>query len=174
MSTPISVPSHDDTHTHHHERQPNSQSCFVCGVSNPFGLKLRFYTISDTEAETRIYLTNNYQGYPGIAHGGIIATILDETMGRAVLGTDPERLMVTGKMEIRYRHSIPLETEIVIRGRILKDRVRIAQAEAQAILPDGTVAVEASGTLVMIPPDELAAMNTPEVGWRQYEDHEFE
>jgi acyl-coenzyme A thioesterase PaaI-like protein len=174
MTTPISMTPHEATHTHRYERQPNSQTCFVCGVANPFGLKLRFYTITDTEVETRIYLEDNYQGYPGIAHGGIIATILDETMGRAMLGTDPERLMVTGKMEIRYRQSIPLETEIVVRGRILKDRIRIAQAEAQAILPDGTVAVEALGTLVMVPPDKLAEMNTPEVGWRLYEDHEFE
>ena len=59
------------------------------------------------------------------------------TMGRALLGSDPERLMVTGKMEVRYRQSIPLETEIVVRGRVLKDRKRIAQAEAEAILPDG-------------------------------------
>ncbi len=172
MTTPISIPSQEDTYRH--ELQPNSQNCFVCGVSNPFGLKLRFFTISDTEVETRIYLTDNYQGYPGIAHGGIIATVLDETMGRALLGSDPERLMVTGKMEVRYRQSIPLETEIVVRGRVLKDRKRIAQAEAEAILPDGTVAIEASGTLVMIPPDELEKMNTPEVGWRIYEDHEFE
>jgi acyl-coenzyme A thioesterase PaaI-like protein len=122
----------------------------------------------------RLALTKEYQGYPGIAHGGIIATILDETMGRAMLSDNPNRLLMTAKMEVRYRHPVPLDTEIVFRGTIIKDRGRLVQAEGQAILPDGTVAVETFGTMVQIPADELAAMNTPEAGWRVYEDHEVE
>ncbi len=154
--------------------QPNSQTCFVCGLSNPMGLKLRFYSTSSTEVETRVTLADPYQGYPGVAHGGIVATILDETMGRALLGSGEQRLMVTGKMELRYRQPVPLGEEILFRGRILKDRKRIAQAEGEAILPDGTVAVEASGTLVAIPPEDIERLNTPEVGWRVYEDRELE
>jgi acyl-coenzyme A thioesterase PaaI-like protein len=154
--------------------QPNSQTCFVCGLSNTVGLKIRFYSANDDTCEARVTFSPEYNSYPGIAHGGIVATVLDETMGRAGLAADPDRLFVTAKMEIKYRQSVPLEQEILFRGHIVKDRGRIIQVEGEVILPDGTTAVEASGTMVQIPPEELARMNTPEVGWRIYEDHEFD
>ncbi len=156
------------------DRQPNSQKCFVCGVSNPIGLKIRFHNVAPGEIEARVVLTEYYQSYPGIAHGGIIATILDETMGRSVLTDDPNRLMFTGKMDVRYRQGVPLDTEILFHGWIVKDRGRVVQVAGEAVLPDGTVAVEASSTCVAIPPDMLDKMNTDEAGWRLYEDHEFE
>lgn len=152
------------------QKQPNSQHCFVCGVSNPIGLQIRFYSMGECEVEARVVFTEFYQGYPGITHGGMVATVLDETMGRAILAIDPQRLMVTANMEIRYRQSVPLHTEILFRGTVTKDRRRIAQATGQAILPDSTVAVEASCTLVGIPADKLTTMNTPEIGWRVYPD----
>ena len=95
-------------------------------------------------------------------------------MGRAVLASSLERLMMTAKMEIKYRLSVPLNTEILFRGIVTKDKGRIAQAEGYAILPDGSIAVEANGTLMQIPTEKLSEMNTTEVGWRIYEDHEIE
>ncbi|NDJ87025.1 MAG: PaaI family thioesterase [Chloroflexi bacterium] len=154
--------------------QPNSRKCFVCGIANPIGLKIRFLNTGPGSIEARLTLTEYYQSYPGIAHGGIVATILDETMGRSILSVDEGRLMYTGKMELRYRHPVPLDTEILFRGWIVKDRQRIAQVAGEAVLPDGTVAVEATSTVVMIPSEELASMNTDDVGWRVYEDHEFD
>lgn len=166
---------HHHTHesNHRHDLQPNSQMCFVCGVSNPIGLKSRFYSVGENQVELRLTFTDSYQGYPGITHGGIIATILDETMGRAVLASNSERLMMTAKMEVKYRLPVPLNTEILFRGVVTKDKGRIAQAEGYAILPDGSIAVEAIGTLMQIPPEKLTEMNTPEVGWRIYEDYEI-
>lgn len=154
--------------------QPNSQTCFVCGLSNTVGLKIRFYSIDHDTCEARVTFGQEYNSYPGIAHGGIVATVLDETMGRSGLAARLDRLFVTAKMEIKYRQSVPLEREILFWGQIVKDRGRVIQVEGQVILPDGSVAVEATGTMVQIPPEELAKMNTPEVGWRIYEDHEFD
>jgi acyl-coenzyme A thioesterase PaaI-like protein len=169
----------ESIHPDHHSRiegdlQPNSRMCFVCGVSNVCGLKLRFYSTALNQVETVVNLPPNYQSYPGIVHGGIIATILDETMGRAALaGDQPERLLMTGKMEIKYRHSVPLNQDILVRGRIVKDRGRIIVAEGAAILPDGVVAVEATGMMLEIPSEEIEKLKTPEVGWRVYSDEEF-
>ena len=167
-------------HPHHHlatngELQPNSSMCFVCGVVNVAGLKVRFYSTAPNQVEAVVNLSEVYQGYPGIAHGGIIATILDETMGRAALsGDDPDRLLVTGKMEVKYRQSVPLGEDILMRGRIVKDRGRVVVAKGEALLPDGTVAVETTGTMLQIPDEDLERMNTPEVGWRVYSDDEFQ
>ncbi|MCI0711553.1 MAG: PaaI family thioesterase [Chloroflexi bacterium] len=166
-----------DRHHHHHIegiRQPNAQMCFVCGVANVAGLRIRFYTTGEDVVEAIVSLPDEYQGYPGIAHGGIIATILDETMGRAAISPeDPNRLLFTGKMEVRYRNSVPLNTPIHFRGWITKDRGRVVVAQGEAVLPDGTVAVETTGTMMAIPQSQLDEMNTPEVGWRVYEDHEY-
>src|SRR5919199_3138719 len=59
--------------------------CFVCGESNPAGLHTQF-TVGDTPDEMRAHLAPDarYQGYPGRVHGGILASVLDETLGRAV------------------------------------------------------------------------------------------
>lgn len=154
--------------------QPNSQKCFVCGVSNPVGLKIRFYSVGEDAIEARVRFGEYYQSYPGITHGGIVATVLDELVGRAMLAKDPQRLMVTANLELKYRHSVPLNTEILFRGRILKDRGRIAQFEGEAILPDGTVAVQVTSTCVAIPPEQLAEMDQEDVGWRVYDDESFQ
>lgn len=154
--------------------QPSAQKCFICGVGNPVGLHVRFYSVGDDQVEARVTFTEFYQSYPGITHGGIVATVLDELIGRAMLAKDPDRLMFTGSLNLKYRQSVPLNTEILFRGRIVRDRGRAAQVEGQAILPDGTVAVEAESTCFRIPSEQLAEMDTEEAGWRVYTDEELQ
>jgi acyl-coenzyme A thioesterase PaaI-like protein len=60
------------------EKQPNSRMCFVCGIENPIGLKLFFYTDDEGRTITRFRPKPEHQGYPGQLHGGIISTLLDE------------------------------------------------------------------------------------------------
>jgi hypothetical protein len=52
------------------EKQPNSRMCYVCGIENPIGLKLKFYTDGDEQCITRFYPRPEHQGYPGHLHGG--------------------------------------------------------------------------------------------------------
>jgi len=71
----------DGRHTSGKEaRQPNSRGCFVCGLGNPIGLKMVFHEDCE-KAQVRAELTvpDTYRSYPGVVHGGIVATILDET-----------------------------------------------------------------------------------------------
>jgi acyl-coenzyme A thioesterase PaaI-like protein len=91
------------------KKQPNSRMCFLCGRQNPIGLKLDFY--EDHEAnQVRVEITvpEIYQGYPGVVHGGIVAAMLDEVAGRAVLiGGSDEDLMATLRLTVRYRRLPP-------------------------------------------------------------------
>jgi acyl-coenzyme A thioesterase PaaI-like protein len=152
------------------DQQPSSKWCFVCGVENLCGLQIRFFNDGPQRCSARITLGDTYQSYPGMVHGGILATILDETMGRAVLSDDgPEpRFMFTARLDIRYRQPIPLHQEFVVRGWVTKDRGRMVMASGEVILPDGTLAADASATLVEIPPEQIAQMKTQDVGWRVY------
>lgn len=64
------------------EKQPNSRICFVCGIDNPIGLHLAFYTDQEGRCIARFRPKPEHQGYPGQLHGGIISTLLSEWMGR--------------------------------------------------------------------------------------------
>lgn len=134
-------------------RQPTSLQCFACGRNNPFGLKLEWYNNYDEkQVETEFTLSDNYCSYPGTVHGGILATILDETSGRAImLDNNFERLMVTLKMEVVYKHNTPTNTPLKAVGRVLRDGGSRAQVEAEIVLPDGTVSAKCTAIIFRIP-----------------------
>ena len=153
-------------------QQPSAKLCFVCGVENPCGLQIRFFNDGVHRVQAEVTLGEQYQSYPGVAHGGILSTILDETMGRATLSAAdpdaPERFMVTARMDIRYRQPVPLGQPFTVRGRVEQDRGRMVRAAGEIVLTDGTVAVEATATLVEIPPEQIEQMQTADVGWQVY------
>jgi len=130
--------------------QGTSRMCFVCGRENPVGLHLHFY--EDPEAHQIIAPLNipeKYQGYPGVVHGGILATILDETTGRAInVGRDEEQFWVTAKLEMRYRQPTPTETPLTAVGWVVRLRSRTAEVAGEIRLPDGTVTAEAAAVVV--------------------------
>lgn len=159
-----------------HDQQPSARWCFVCGVENPCGLQLRFFNDGPYQVIARVTLSEKYQSYPGVVHGGVLATVLDETMGRAILSEDGSddiheaRFMFTAKMETRFRRPVPLHEEFIVRGRVDKDRGRMVMVSGEIVLADGTVAVEGTATLVDIPPDQIDQMLTQEqeIGWQVY------
>ena len=65
-------------------KQENSKMCFVCGLKNRYGLKAQFYETENNEIVAIFKGEEEHQGYPGRLHGGIAASILDETIGRAI------------------------------------------------------------------------------------------
>ncbi|MEB2287301.1 MAG: PaaI family thioesterase [Anaerolineae bacterium] len=156
------------------DQQPSARWCFVCGVANPCGLRIRFFNDGYQRVVARVTLGKQYQSYPGMTHGGILATILDETMGRALLAdeggdaVEQARFMFTAKMEIRYRRPVPLDEEFTVRGRVDQDRGRMALVSGEIALADGSVAVEASATLVDIPHEHVTQMLAADVGWQVY------
>jgi acyl-coenzyme A thioesterase PaaI-like protein len=149
-------------------QQPNSAMCFGCGMKNVAGLRIRFFNDGPNACRATVVLEDQHQGYPGIAHGGIVATMLDEAMGRAPMSGNPNRFMFTAKMEIRYRQSVPIQQPVTLSGRLVKDRGRMALAEAEVRLEDGSIAAEASATLMEIPREELAKMDFALVDWKVY------
>ena len=134
-------------------RQPTSLNCFACGKQNPFGLKLEWFNDYDNkQVEAHFELDDHYCSYPGTVHGGIIATILDETSGRAILlGNQFDRLMVTLKMEVVYKKNTPTHTPLRAIGRVLRDGGSRAQVEGEILLPNGTVTAKCTSILFKIP-----------------------
>lgn len=138
-------------------RQPTSRSCFVCGRENPVGLKLKWDQHPEAgELRASVVIPEHFNGYPGVAHGGIVAAVLDETAGRTILidgGFDD--LMVTAKLEVVYRRPTPTGVALEAVGRLVRRVGSRAEAEAELRLPDGTVAARAT-VLLARPPAEIA------------------
>jgi acyl-coenzyme A thioesterase PaaI-like protein len=146
----------------HWKPQATSRMCFVCGRENPVGLHIQFYEDHENQQiVVPLVIPDRYQGYPGIAHGGILATILDEAAGRALIMVSEEApFWVTAKLELRYRKPTPTETPLMVVGWIVDQRSRSAEVAGEVRLSDGTVTVEASG-LVVCPREETLK------GWEQ-------
>ncbi len=150
------------------EQQRSARMCFVCGVENVAGLQIRFFNDGPNQSRAQITLDERFQSYPGVAHGGILATILDETIGRAPMAGNPNRFMFTAKLEIRYRQVVPLNVPLTVTARLEKDRGSLAIGVGEICLPDGSIAAEATATLMAIPPEELQKMAGERDSWRVY------
>lgn len=154
--------------------QPNSQHCFVCGVSNPFGLHLRFYGTGPGEVTAYVTLPGHFQGYPGITHGGIIAAMLDEVAGRSHMGSnDTPRFMFTASLKVRYRKNVPTEQPLRLVGKAGASKGRMAEASSAIYDAQGNLLADADAILVDVPEEMLNNTDLNSLGWRVYSDEEF-
>lgn len=96
--------------------EPNpSNRCFGCGAANDFGMKLTFELDTETRrASGKFVLGPRYAGGAGFAHGGVIAILLDEVMGK--ISKLSEERAVTAELNIEYRKPVPVDAQIVVSG----------------------------------------------------------
>ena len=147
-------------------KQHNSRMCFVCGLKNPAGLKASFYEVEGDQLVALFTPCEEHQGYPGRLHGGLAATILDETIGRAMNINNDEIWGVTVDFRVRYKKPVPLGTELRVVGRIINENRRLFEGTGEILLPDGTVAVEGHGKYIKLPLEEIADFDYDEQEWK--------
>lgn len=149
------------------------QRCFVCGQHNPFGLKLVF-RLEDASVVADFQPREEHQGFPGIIHGGIVAAVLDETLGRtSILASRPEWTM-TGRLEIRYRRNVPYGPTLRVRARLGTQRLRMIQATGILTLAEDeqVVLAEAQGTFVSLPGETVDSILQDYPGLRGFFDNQ--
>jgi uncharacterized protein (TIGR00369 family) len=123
--------------------------CFGCGAANPAGMKLPFeLDLDEHRTRGRFILGPNYAGGAGFAHGGIIAVVLDEAMGK--LSKLHEERAVTAEMSIEYRKPVPVDQEIFAEGWQLEARDRNRFRVAEIRDAHGTVLARGKGRFVVI------------------------
>ncbi len=115
--------------------------CFACGKGNPIGLKLDF-RFEGEEYVTEFEVRPEYQGWMGIVHGGLLATVLDETMARLLW--EKELNAITGRLNVRYHDRLGVGESVTVRARIMKQRSPLIETSAEAAKADGTVVAEAT------------------------------
>ena len=152
-------------------RQPNSRMCFVCGLENPVGLKLVFREDGEAgQVRAEFTVPDLFQGYPGVVHGGIVAAILDEVSGRAVmLHASDENLLATLRLTVRYRRPTPTETLLVAVGWVERTGGVGARVAGEIGLPDGRVTAECEALLGTVPDEFRANWESEKRFWKVYE-----
>jgi acyl-coenzyme A thioesterase PaaI-like protein len=159
-----------------HRRQPNSAGCFVCGLRNPIGLKIVFEEDHERgEVHARLSVPETYRSYPGVVHGGIVATILDETSGRALMlhANDENLFFATARIEIRYRQATPTETPLLAVGWMERAGESRAMVKGELRLEDGTVLASCESLIVRPQPAFLEGWAEEVPHWRVYSQEEI-
>ncbi len=124
------------------------------GKNNPGRLDISFYRKEDTVVAF-CSIGDKFAGYPGIVHGGIIASLLDDAMGR-VVSSVMKKLVVTGRFTVRYHQPLPTNTSITLEGKLEEgQKKRKISWKAQAKIMDATGKIYASSKASFFPiPEE--------------------
>ncbi len=146
------------------EKQPNSRDCFVCGVANPIGLKIAFYSESETKVIAHFTPRDEHQGFPGVLHGGIISALLDETIGRLL--TPKDRWAMTAELNVRFLAPVPIGRPLTVEGELTRLRSRTLEGHGRVLLDDGAVAATAEAKYYILS-DAKTARYRDELGFWQ-------
>lgn len=126
---------------------------------------MTFWDNGDDEVYAEYTIPSDYEGYPGIVHGGVQAAILDEIVGRVSLVENFHHFMMSVRLDVKFRLSVPVNEPLRFLGRRITLSSRRGRAEGHIYLPDGRLATEASMTLVRVP-ERLLASNVDRLEWR--------
>jgi len=127
----------------------DDRACFVCGEKNPIGLKLRLRTDPERGmSAVEVAFADHFQGWAGVVHGGLLATVLDEAMIYAA-GAKGHKC-VTGEITIRYVKPVSTGVPYSLEGRFIEDQGRIVLAESALRDGEGAEVAKATGKLFKI------------------------
>ncbi len=120
--------------------------CFACGALNEHGIHLDLHVDGD-RCWTELALPDRFQGWDGIAHGGIICTVLDEVMAWSLAATDNWGL--TARMSVEFKRPVRLGVPIRGDGWVTSVRRRLVETAARIIDPvSGELLATATATYV--------------------------
>ncbi|KAJ7061648.1 mitochondrial protein, partial [Mycena amicta] len=112
----------------------------------------------ESEAVILVHVGRGLCGHDGIIHGGLLATLLDESLGRNAIINLPQKVGVTATLSIRYRAPTRADQFIVIRTSLSSQTGRKALVKGTVEALDGTVLVEADA--LFIQPRYAKLLNT--------------
>src|SRR5438067_4103901 len=142
---------------------PHTHSCFVCGESNPIGLKLRFET-DGRIVQTHFQARAEHVGFRQTVHGGLIATLLDEIMVWAC-AVQTKRFAFCAELNVRFVNPLRPDEEVIATAELINNR-RGKLFEPKAELRDlnGLLLASATGKYLPVKEADVAEMATDFVG----------
>ncbi len=147
------------------QRQPNSAMCFVCGRDNAIGLHVHFFADEQNRVFADFTARQEHQSYPGVMHGGLVAALLDETIGRAAIARNI--WCMTAQLDVRYKKPVPLGEPLRVMGEFTDIDKRILRGRGELRrVSDNVLLAQAEGTYLRLPADTQAAMADALLDWR--------
>jgi len=147
------------SHVHGHSTRwvrMQKNYCFACGKNNPEGMRLKFtYDEERNCFVCRFRLNQRYTGPPGHCHGGIIATILDEAMGK--VNKLRQVVALTSTITVDYLKPVPLNQPLRVESREVQVRGRHHTNQAEILNPKGEVLARSKGLFIAIDPKKMFA-----------------
>jgi len=131
-------------------------NCFVCGPDNPEGMHLKF-TLDEARQTfiCQFSLSDRYTGPPGHCHGGIIAAILDDAMGK--VNKLRHVIALTREMTLEYLKPVPLHQPLRVEGREIKVEGRTHTNTAEILNEKGEVLARSRGIFIAIDAEKMFA-----------------
>lgn len=129
--------------------------CFACGTLNEHGLHLELHA-EGGRCWTELALPRRFGGWEGIAHGGIVTTILDEVMAWALIEHD--HWGVTARMTVEFKRPVPIGQPIRGEGWVVEARRRAITAAGRILDAHGTLLATSDGLYVAAPEAKKAEL----------------
>ena len=126
--------------------------CFGCGQANPTGLHLEFLLAEDSSVVCLALVPDTFEGPQGYLHGGIIATLLDETMSKSVRARGFTAM--TRHMEVDYQRPVPSSTPIRLEGHVTRNEGRKHWTEARILDAERTVLAIGKALFIEVRPQQ--------------------
>ncbi|MBN1983407.1 MAG: PaaI family thioesterase [Chitinivibrionales bacterium] len=134
-------------------------NCFGCSQTNPRGLHLSFYCQPpEPVIRADITLAADHVGWENMAHGGIIATLLDETMGWAIIYLK-KSFFVTRRMEIKYSKPTPVQQPLTVTASLLQEKRKgFVLAGGELLNEKNELLAKATADFVLLSENQLTAV----------------
>jgi uncharacterized protein (TIGR00369 family) len=127
---------------------PHTAGCLVCGPGNSKGLRLQLFVDPETGiVQTRFAAKIEHIGFEGVAHGGVIATVMDEVMVWAASWSG-KRFCLCGEMSVRFRRRADVGLILVCTAQVESTRSKLIATTGQATDESGRVVAAATGKYV--------------------------
>jgi len=121
-------------------------NCFACGTLNTHGMQLEIH-IGEGRSWTELQLERRFEGWEGIAHGGILCTILDEVMAWSLVGAD--NWGVTARLAVDFKRPVPVDRPIRAEGWVTELRRRLVTTAGSIVdVADGSLLASADALYV--------------------------
>jgi uncharacterized protein (TIGR00369 family) len=131
-------------------------NCFVCGMNNPGGMHLKFTLDEDRQTFVcHFRLSKRYTGPPGHCHGGIIASILDDAMGK--VNKLHQVVALTREMTVEYLKPVPLHKPLRVEGHEIEVRGNKHINAAEILNEKDEVLARSKGIFIGIDPEKMFA-----------------
>ncbi|NGO80331.1 PaaI family thioesterase [Streptomyces sp. YC504] len=136
--------------------------CFGCGDAQPHGLQLQARAAEGVAITAEFTVKPEHQGAPGLAHGGVLATALDETLGS--LNWLLRAIAVTGRLETDFVRPVPVDTVLYLEAEVTAVAGRKIYSTAVGRIggPEGEIAVRADALFIEVKVDHFIDNGRPE------------